>query len=804
MSTHDSTSSDSVQERRLLILYATETGNAQDVSDRVARVARALHFRSQVMNVDSYTLENLVMEELIVFVVSTTGSGVEPRSMTPLWNMLLSSRLPADLFEDLSFAVFGLGDTSYEKFCWPAKLLSKRLRSLGATEICERGEGDEQHPLGIDGALEPWLEVLAETILEKYALPDSTPIASTSKVPPPRVILQPSDAEADQIPSSSPGSLSAKVIKNQRITAEDWNQDVRHVEFQFDQDVDYLPGDVAVIHPNASQEEVQELLESLGWNTAADEPLSIKERLEDQSLPASLPDTFTLRTLFTHYLDFNAVPRRTFFQYLRDFTSDDLEKERLGEFLSKEGADELYDYCYRVRRTIREIMTEFRYVLIPKDYVFDVFPFMRPRQFSIASSAKEHPRQVHLCVAIVKYRTKLKIPRKGVCTSYLSVLEEGLAANTLYFGCRSASKDEHYGTEWRAYSEERGLAYRVAHSRDGPEGVKRIYVQDLIEEDSFRIWKLLEDERAWVYISGSSNKMPAGVKAALAKAVEKEGGRSEDDAKNTSAKYEKFNVLCKGIQRRLDMRHPPHSVHRLDKDTTGALLLARSPIWVTKLHQQFLDGTIKKTYLALVQGGQEKFSQTSGVVTTNLSEFDGRVRLDPLGKETKTEWEVLGFSPKVPLTLLRLKLLTGHKHQLRVHLAKCLNAPVLGDTLYKSEESEATRAKIAEIITLPSKPMFLHASEISFQRWHKTGPKRRFELRFRVPVPTIFQVICRDAKIPVDSAWLKGGEMWLDDEPWRNSNHLLLESEECWVSPKLMPGALKTSEGDSGTVHALV
>lgn len=80
--------------------------------------------------------------------MSTTGSGVEPRAMTPMWNMLLSASLPPDLFEDLSFAVFGLGDTSYEKFCWPAKMLSKRLRSLGAVEVCERGEGDEQHPFG--------------------------------------------------------------------------------------------------------------------------------------------------------------------------------------------------------------------------------------------------------------------------------------------------------------------------------------------------------------------------------------------------------------------------------------------------------------------------------------------------------------------------------------------------------------------------------------------------------------------------------------------------------------------------------
>lgn len=68
--------------------------------------------------------------------------------MTSLWNTLLRSDLPADLFEDLPFAVFGLGDTSYDKFCWSAKKLSRRMGSLGAQEICERGEGDEQHPLG--------------------------------------------------------------------------------------------------------------------------------------------------------------------------------------------------------------------------------------------------------------------------------------------------------------------------------------------------------------------------------------------------------------------------------------------------------------------------------------------------------------------------------------------------------------------------------------------------------------------------------------------------------------------------------
>ena len=90
----------------------------------------------------------IVSESVIIFVVSTSGTGREPRTMTPLWKSLLRSDLPHDLFEDLHYAVFGLGDTSYEKFCWPAKKLSRRLEYLGATPICPRAEGDTQHALG--------------------------------------------------------------------------------------------------------------------------------------------------------------------------------------------------------------------------------------------------------------------------------------------------------------------------------------------------------------------------------------------------------------------------------------------------------------------------------------------------------------------------------------------------------------------------------------------------------------------------------------------------------------------------------
>ena len=76
----------------------------------------------------------------------------------------------------------------------------------------------------------------------------------------------------------------------------------------------------------------------MGWANTADEPFAIRHTLTDQSLPVHLPPILTLRKLFTKHLDINAVPRRSFFDLLRHFTTDSLETEKLEEFLTSEGA----------------------------------------------------------------------------------------------------------------------------------------------------------------------------------------------------------------------------------------------------------------------------------------------------------------------------------------------------------------------------------------------------------------------------------------------------------------------------------
>jgi sulfite reductase alpha subunit-like flavoprotein len=90
--------------------------------------------------------------------------------------------------------------------------------------------------------------------------------------------------------------------------------------------------------------------------------------------------------------------------------------------------------------------------------------------------------------------------------NYLAACVNHHVDNVLYFGCRSAAKDEHYGDQWRVLSESQKLVYRKACSRDVPEGTPRVYVQDLMkqEEDMKRIWEYI-NRGAWIYVSGCVN-----------------------------------------------------------------------------------------------------------------------------------------------------------------------------------------------------------------------------------------------------------------------------------------------------------
>ncbi|KAJ6519334.1 pseudouridine synthase [Mycena sanguinolenta] len=247
---------------------------------------------------------------------------------------------------------------------------------------------------------------------------------------------------------------------------------------------------------------------------------------------------------------------------------------------------------------------------------------------------------------------------------------------------------------------------------------------------------------------------------------------------------------CTDLKHGLELTTPPHRVHRLDKGTTGCLVLARSANVARELSGQFRRRTVDKSYLALVRGGNKSFSERRGQIRTVLEFPDGRASVVPQEKlrssqnliESKTDWELIASSPHLPLSLLRLNLLTGHKHQLRVHLAQVLKTPILGDTLHSHTQPAED---IQNSFQLPGDRIFLHASEISFFRYRPVGGKKRFRIRICAPLPEDFVEICSTAGISLGDDERLGG-LFKSDNSREEDFHPVSAGEipdvdGCWI-----------------------
>lgn len=257
------------------------------------------------------------------------------------------------------------------------------------------------------------------------------------------------------ITDSSFQRLSVNLIENQRTTPDDHWQDVRHLAFNCNHQVDYEPGDVMTIYPENHPDDVEQILNRMRWTDVADKPLefSPNDNEETDMLQVPPPISFinpntTLRTLLTNHLDLTAIPRRSFFSLLAHFTDDQFHKDRLLEFTKPEYLDELFDYTTRPRRSILEVLQEFESVSIPWQWAATVIPELRGRQFSIASGGRlkrsaSGDTRIELLVAIVRYKTVIKKIRQGVCTRYLASLKPPTRLQvTLQKGGLAISKKE--------------------------------------------------------------------------------------------------------------------------------------------------------------------------------------------------------------------------------------------------------------------------------------------------------------------------------------------------------------------------
>lgn len=579
--------------QRVLVLYGSQTGTAQDVAYSIATQSRGSHFVTVVSALDAYPPKNLLDEKIALFVCSTTGQGDTPDNMKKFWRFIMRKDLPTNSLPSLKFAVLGLGDSSYAKYNFVAKKLNRRLQQLGGRRLIDIGLADDQHDWGADAAIDPWITEMWSELVKHYPVPEGALNPMSGALSPQRFEIHNTKViEKGEIMQSSSYSRGhpyfAPVKMNPRVTSADHFQNTISVIFDTSEakaSLSYKPGDVLMVKPSNTEENVNEFLETFS-HFQPDDDMVITTRYLSDSVPKVMGSSTTLRKLAREYFDFQSVPRRSFFQMIRHFAEDDLEKIKLEEFSTPEATDDRHNYANRPRRTLLEVLQDFHRTAknIPLVRLLEIIPEIQPRAFSIASSPSMHKNELHILVAVVKYKTSLRKPRLGLCSTWLSKLIQGAKVpiwiktgginfplctvlkeagdepissstpcimigpgtgvapfrsaiherayngekeNILFFGCRNRGGDFYFEDEWKSLIGRKQLTLHTAFSRDQDH---KVYVQHIIAQQNEALWDLIRNRSAKIYVAGNSKNMPDAVRDAFLKIFQDLGEMTEKEA----------------------------------------------------------------------------------------------------------------------------------------------------------------------------------------------------------------------------------------------------------------------------------
>lgn len=514
------------------VLYGSQTGTAESLAKKLVKNLKKANFTTELHDMVAYDRSRLSQEKNLLIITSTYGDGEPPDSAADLHGWLMSES--STRLDGVAYSVLALGDSSYPDFCKCGIEFDTRLSALGATRIYDRVDVD----VDPDAPYAEW----SAGIIAKLS-------PSGAKIP----AAEKSFAEPAEAGFSKSNPFPSNVVENYNLNgpgAKETHQIALSLEGS---GLEYEVGDALGVFPLNPAETVDEIIANLPFKAG--------------NVPTPDGGEAPLREALIQHYDIGSLNKSIIQKWQQRSGSPFLRS--LVEADNKKSYD---DFCWG--RDLIDLIIDHPADFSDSEEFVSILKKLQPRLYSIASSPRAHPGEVHLCVGIVRYHTFGR-QRGGICSTFFSdrirdgvqprvfvhsnnafrlpangdtpvimvgpgtgiapfraFLEERKASaakgkNWLFFGNPHSTSDFLYKEELTAFQADGTLSrLDLAWSRDQKE---KVYVQNLMLQNGAELWSWLQEGAAF-YVCGDASRMAKDVDQALLKVAEQQGKLTSDEA----------------------------------------------------------------------------------------------------------------------------------------------------------------------------------------------------------------------------------------------------------------------------------